>query len=257
MSIAKALLAGTAVVGVVFYGTVIAPAGRDLQASRFENRAALDRISQLRQSASPLSSAEQKLEAEETALNAATEKWTALDKEVWTEEEIHTLLGRATVTEVSRTENFPYAKALYKIGLEGTYKEIAEYLNTLEKNSPFIHILSLKVTRKAGDDEWKERLECELDACFKLGSREAGADSKTVLTQPMDTLQSPFNFKKQIKTSVPRLTALVFRGKTPYIVIENKPFKEGSLVPGPYLVKEITRDHVTLAQNGVETVVAI
>lgn len=220
--------------------------------------------------------AQKKLSQEEGSFNQAKDRLSSVDLLVPSEEELDVFLegkwlgegakelSKPVLTEVSRTDHFPYSTRILKLSIAGPYPRLVDYLEVLEKSSPYFHLNSIRVTRKDSASRLAENLEIEFTATCRAGK----ALSKPALAYSAPksktaAIKSPFTLSQEAgrKLTTPEgeilIDRVVFRGRSGYVLISGQAIKEGDLVLGGLLVKEISPQRIVFSKNGSDTILAL
>lgn len=215
---------------------------------------------------------QKKLALEEQALDETKQKMGALERSSLSEETWRAVLEGEPVkghsrtfavqnlTQVSRQESWPYVRARVKIAVVGSFQDIVEYYELIEKASPLVHVLSSKISRRDTDGRIRESLELDIDATYRLGKAKDERLPKSAA--PEDLGGTPFIYAKPLSGSIVmdgetlKLSAVFFRGKNAYAVINGEPKKAGEAVLGDITLKSITDSGVILSQKGIDSLIS-
>lgn len=194
----KLRVSGLVLIGIAsvwaFHQAVLLPEVTKKAVLKTEIRQVEHQIQKTRSAFPDLRQSQRGLEVQAMAMDRIRKKILALDTKILGTEDVRILLGGNLSGEAERPHRTsPYAREFFDLVALGPYDAIAQYLDRIEKSSPFLRVESLRLSREEpgiGDS---------LEAEITVGAIHSGAKDGSLMgaeNQPQNFtfqgIQDPF-----------------------------------------------------------------
>ena len=158
----------------------------------------------------------------------------------------------------------PYRKQFFSIKAQKPFNDSLDYLNAIEKSSPFVSLNSFKMRQAAETPHSLPVMEIALDAVMRREISPTLDENLPALSK-LPLSGSPFIFRKPVIAKQPvkignnpiRLSQIFFQGEGRFAVINGRFLREGGVLAGDTSVKKISPDQVVFLNKGNERSLAV